>query len=112
MTWAPASVRPKNPLCVVRTASCVEQKILTQYAVRTTQYEARPWDKPTVFVLYYPPNRRSAMRAWQALVLIGVCGMVGMTGCAKKESNFEQAGKKLDSALSDMNRDMNRAVKK
>ena len=52
------------------------------------------------------------MRAWQALVLIGVCGMAVITGCAKKESNFERAGKQLDSALSDMNRDMNNAVKK
>ena len=52
------------------------------------------------------------MRRWQWVVMIGVGSAVMATGCAKKESSFEQAGKQMDAAMQQMDRDVNKTLNK
>lgn len=74
----------------------------------------RPFRTPGHRVIYCPLKRANmggeAMRTWQWIAVVGAWSVVMTTGCAKQESSFEQAGKKMDAALQQMDRDVNKAV--
>ena len=44
------------------------------------------------------------------MTLIMMWAAVLAAGCAKKESSFEQAGKKMDAALQQMDRDVDKTL--
>ena len=50
------------------------------------------------------------MRAWQVMAVIGMCAAVLAMGCAKKEGSLEQAGKKMDAALNEMDREVSKTI--
>ena len=52
------------------------------------------------------------MRTWLVLTAVSVCLSLAVVGCAKKESNLEQAGREMDATLNQMSRDLDKSFNK